>query len=78
MTWWSDREHRIHFHARIPAGKWTSSSGDAGWRWTVSPQNFDLLVLDAFSGDSVPFISSTGKLLIYFRHVKPSRMLAVN
>src|SRR5262249_47785642 len=42
-------------------------------------QQFDLLVMDAFSGDSVPVHLITEEAFtIYFRHLKPTGMLAVN
>jgi hypothetical protein len=42
-------------------------------------QNFDLLVLDAFSGDSIPVHLLTKEAFsIYFRHLNPSGMLAAN
>lgn len=43
------------------------------------PQNFDLLVMDAFSGDSVPTHLLTREAMqVYFRHLKPDGLLAVN
>ena len=42
-------------------------------------QRFDLLVMDAFSGDSVPVHLITREALAtYFRHLKPNGILAVN
>ncbi len=42
-------------------------------------QQFDLLVMDAFSGDSVPVHLITREaFLTYFRHLKPNGILAVN
>jgi hypothetical protein len=42
-------------------------------------QLFDILVMDAFSGDSVPVHLITREAFaIYFRHLKPSGILAVN
>ncbi len=42
-------------------------------------QNFDLLVLDAFSGDSVPMHLLTEEAFAeYARHLKPSSMVAVH
>jgi hypothetical protein len=43
------------------------------------PQNFDMLVMDAFSGDSVPVHLITKEAFAaYFRHLKPNGILAVN
>jgi hypothetical protein len=43
------------------------------------PQQFDVLVMDAFSGDSVPVHLITEEAFeIYFRHLKPGGLLAVN
>jgi SAM-dependent methyltransferase len=42
-------------------------------------QQFDVLVMDAFSGDSVPVHLLTREAFaIYFRHLKPDGVLAVN
>jgi hypothetical protein len=42
-------------------------------------QNFDVLVMDAFSGDSVPVHLITAEAFrLYFRHLKPDGILAVN
>jgi SAM-dependent methyltransferase len=42
-------------------------------------QKFDLLVMDAFSGDSVPVHLITQEAFrVYFRHLKPNGILAVN
>jgi hypothetical protein len=42
-------------------------------------QQFDMLVMDAFSGDSVPVHLITKEAFrTYFRHLKPGGMLAVN
>ncbi len=44
-----------------------------------SSQQFDILVMDAFSGDSVPVHLVTKEAFaIYFRHLKPDGILAVN
>ena len=44
-----------------------------------SPQQYDLLVLDAFSGDSIPVHLLTREALAtYFRHLKPTGALAVH
>ena len=43
------------------------------------PQNFDLLVVDAFSSDSIPVHLLTREAFeVYFRHLKPSGILAVH
>ena len=43
------------------------------------PQNFDLLVMDAFSGDSIPVHLVTREAFrTYFRHLKPDGILAVH
>lgn len=43
------------------------------------PQNFDLLAIDAFSGDSIPIHLLTREaVLLYFRHLKPDGILAVH
>ena len=42
-------------------------------------QQFDMLVMDAFSGDSVPVHLITREAFgVYFRHLKPTGILAVN
>jgi hypothetical protein len=44
-----------------------------------APQEFDMLVMDAFSGDSVPVHLITKEAFaVYFRHLKPDGILAVN
>ena len=44
-----------------------------------SPQNFDLLVLDAFSGDAVPAHLLTAEAFeIYQRHLQPDGIMAVH
>jgi spermidine synthase len=44
-----------------------------------SPQNFDVLVVDAFSGDSVPVHLLTREAFaVYFKHLKPKGVLAVH
>lgn len=43
------------------------------------PQNFDVLVLDAFSGDSIPVHLLTREAFaVYMRHLKPSGVIAVH
>ena len=42
-----------------------------------APQNFDVLAVDAFSGDSVPVhLLSREAMQLYFRHIKPDGVLA--
>jgi len=44
-----------------------------------APQQFDILVMDAFSGDSVPVhLITLEAFKTYFRHLKPGGILAVN
>jgi hypothetical protein len=44
-----------------------------------TPQGFDVLVVDAFSGDSIPIHLLTREaFVLYFRHLKPGGVLAVN
>jgi len=44
-----------------------------------SPQNFDLLFMDAFSGDSIPVHLVTREAFdLYARHMKPDAILVVN
>ena len=43
------------------------------------PQNYDLIILDAFSGDSIPVHLLTREALgIYLKHLKPNGALAVH
>lgn len=43
------------------------------------PQQFDVLIVDAFSGDSVPVHLLTRQAFeLYFRHLKPDGVLAVH
>jgi len=44
-----------------------------------APQNFDVLAVDAFSGDSIPVHLLTRQAFeLYFRHLKPDGILAVH
>jgi SAM-dependent methyltransferase len=54
--------------------------GDARLQLELEPdQQFDLLVVDAFSGDSVPIHLLTREAFAqYFRHLKPDGVLAVH
>jgi hypothetical protein len=43
------------------------------------PENFDLLVVDAFSSDAIPVHLLTKEAMdLYFRHLKPTGFLAVH
>jgi spermidine synthase len=43
------------------------------------PENFDVLILDAFSGDSIPVHLLTRQAMeLYFRHLRPGGILAIN
>lgn len=54
--------------------------GDARLQLEIeTPQQFDVLVVDAFSGDSVPVHLLTREAFaLYFRHLKPDGVLAVH
>ncbi len=44
-----------------------------------SPENFDVLVVDAFSSDSIPVhLLTLQAMLLYFRHLRPDGVLAVH
>jgi len=44
-----------------------------------APQNFDVLAVDAFSGDAIPVHLLTKEAFaLYFRHLKPDGILAVH
>jgi SAM-dependent methyltransferase len=44
-----------------------------------SPENFDVLVVDAFSSDSIPVhLLTLEAMLLYFRHLRPDGVLAVH
>ena len=44
-----------------------------------SPQQFDVLVVDAFSGDAIPVHLLTREAFqLYFRHIKPHGLLAIH
>lgn len=43
------------------------------------PQQYDLLVVDAFSGDSIPIhLMTTEAIELYFKHLKPDGILALH
>jgi len=44
-----------------------------------SPENFDVLAVDAFSSDSIPVhLLTTEAMQLYFHHLKPDGILAVH
>jgi spermidine synthase len=44
-----------------------------------APQGFDVLAVDAFSGDAIPIHLLTREAFaVYFRHLKPDGVVAVN
>ncbi|HVU87473.1 MAG TPA: fused MFS/spermidine synthase [Pirellulales bacterium] len=63
---------------------WTVEQGDA--RLTLEkelaengPQNFDVLVMDAFSSDAIPMhLITTECVEMYWKHLKPDGILVVN
>ena len=61
-------------------GRYDVVLGDARISMQYEPnQNFDVLALDAFSGDSVPVHLLTREAIeLYFRHLKPDGVLAVH
>jgi len=54
--------------------------GDGRLSLEAEPGNqFDILIMDAFSGDSIPVHLITREALaVYFRHLKPGGILAIN
>jgi hypothetical protein len=67
-------------YIRDTAAKVEFALGDGRLLLDAEPsQQFDMLVMDAFSGDSVPVHLITKEAFAtYFRHLKPDGMLAVN
>jgi spermidine synthase len=44
-----------------------------------APQNFDVLIIDAFSGDAIPrHLLTAEAFALYFRHLKPGGILAIH
>jgi spermidine synthase len=63
------------------AAGWDVTIGDGRLAIEAEPANheFDMLVMDAFSGDSVPVhLVTLEAFQSYFRHLKPTGILAVN
>lgn len=69
----------FEFLPRCPA-RYDVALGDARLSLQREPaQNFDLLLIDAFSGDSIPVhLLTVEAFRDYFRHVKPGGALAVH
>jgi hypothetical protein len=67
-------------YTRDTAAKVEVALGDGRLLLESEPsQGFDMLVMDAFSGDSVPVHLITREAFaLYFRHLKPNGILAVN
>ena len=76
---WRSRERNSLICSDTPA-KVEMALGDGRLSLEREPsQQFDMLVMDAFSGDSVPVHLITREAFeTYFRHLKPDGILAVN
>jgi hypothetical protein len=72
--------NREFTYLRDTPAKVELAMGDARLNLEAEPsQQFDMLVMDAFSGDSVPVHLITREAFrTYFRHLKPDGILAVN
>jgi len=72
--------HRDFTYLRDTRAKIEVAMGDGRLSLESEPsQQFDLLVMDAFSGDSVPVHLITSEAFrLYLRHLKPGGILAVN
>ena len=75
-----DIANREFSYLRDTPAKVEIALGDARLNLEAEPsQQFDILVMDAFSGDSVPVHLITREAFeTYFRHLKPGGILAVN
>jgi MFS family permease len=75
-----DITSRYFTYTQDTAAKVEVALGDGRMVLDSEPaQQFDILVMDAFSGDSVPVHLITKEAFaIYFRHLKPDGILAVN
>ena len=71
--------NEFHFLAQTPA-KWDIVEGDGRLAMAQDPpQHFDVLILDAFSGDSIPVHLLTKEAFdLYMRHMKPDGILAIH
>jgi hypothetical protein len=70
-------EH-LFTYLRESGAQITFADGDARISLTQeAPQNFDVLVIDAFSGDAIPIhLLTTQAMAVYRRHLAPGGMLA--
>ena len=69
----------FHFLADAPHADPRSSSTTAGWRCRGLPGGFALIVMDAFSSDSVPVhLITTDALAVYRRALRPDGLLLIN
>jgi hypothetical protein len=75
-----DIAHKNFSYLSRTAAKTEIVLGDARLQLELEPaQQFDMLVVDAFSGDSVPIHLLTYEAFAqYFRHLKPQGVLAVH
>jgi SAM-dependent methyltransferase len=75
-----DIANREFTYLRDTPAKVEIAMGDGRLNLEAEPsQQFDILVMDAFSGDSVPVHLITREAFqTYFRHLKPDGILAVN
>ena len=75
-----DIANREFTYLRDTPAKVEIAMGDGRLNLEAEPsQQFDILVMDAFSGDSVPVHLITREAFqTYFRHLKPEGILAVN
>jgi spermidine synthase len=75
-----DIANREFTYLRDTPAKVEIAMGDGRLNLESEPsQQFDILVMDAFSGDSVPVHLITREAFqTYFRHLKPDGILAVN
>jgi hypothetical protein len=72
-------QSRFHFLAGC-AGQWNIALGDGRLRLEAeSPNRYDILVVDAFSGDAVPVHLLTREVFaLYWRHIAPDGLLVVH
>ena len=70
--------HNLFTYIRESAATVSIVEGDARTSLTAqAPQNFDVLVVDAFSGDAIPLhLLTTQAIALYKRHLAPGGILA--